>query len=167
MKFSPRQISVESVQLENCVRTYHCSQILERIMNNYLMTLIVPALISLGPLLQIVSQYVVITMHDVIEMPAFLVFPLIIVNCLIMNICIFTVASWVYNRSTRTLMKMRNECTVKGNIEQKRRSILRRVTNGSFALKIKFGSNFIESRTPLKIQDFCMTQTMSLILINA
>lgn len=48
-----------------------------------------------------------------------------------------------------------------------KRSLVTREIKACSVLKIKFGSNFIDNGTPLVIQDFCMNQTLNLLLISA
>ncbi|OXA54079.1 hypothetical protein Fcan01_11224 [Folsomia candida] len=113
------------------------------------------------PLLQIGVQYVVITMHGKIAMPVFLIFPVILMDTILNNMLIFTLASWVFNSSVKSVEKL-DRTTLKYG----RRSIIRRTLKSCGLLKIKFGSNSIDRRTPLVIQNLCLTQTMSIILIK-
>lgn len=130
-------------------------------MNAYLMEKIVPCMVCGVPLLQIVVQCVCITMHSEIPMPVFLIFPIILVDAMTTNILIFTLASWVFNSSTKSLKKL--DLTT---LQYARRSVVRKQLKSCGTLKIKFGSNFIDKGTPLVIQNFCLDQTMSLILIK-
>lgn len=146
---------------ESCVQRYRMIQLIEKIMNAFLMEKVAPSLVCGMPLLQIVLQYVTITMYGGIAMPVFLMFPMTMVNAIVNNILIFTLASWVFNSSVKSLKKLEMrilQCT--------RRSVIRKQLKSCGRLKIKFGSNFIDSGTPLVIQDFCFNQTMSLILIS-
>lgn len=130
-------------------------------MNSYVTQRIVPALIIGGPILQIVAQYVCIKIRDEIEMPGFLVFPLLLLDATLLNVLVFTCASWVYNVSVQVMRTQeRNLLTDKKN------SVLRRSAKACAVLKIKFGSNFIDNGRPLVIQNFCLNQTASLILIK-
>ncbi|OXA45026.1 hypothetical protein Fcan01_20122 [Folsomia candida] len=139
------QTAQRAAEFKCCIELYRNIQILEKMFNGVLM-------------------YICVMMHDEIPMPAYLIFPLVLLNCLGNNIFIFTFASWVNNVSTRTL---REQLMGMGRCGWgKRRSILSKEAKACTVLKIKFGSNFIDRGTPLVIQDFCLTQTMSLILID-
>lgn len=129
------------------------------------MVRLIPVYILLMPVLQILTQYVSIMMHDEIPMPVFLIFPLVWANVIVNNIFVFTLASWVNNVSIKILREQTNAMIRRG--WGGRKSSLIKSAKACPALKIKFGSNFIDSGTPLVIQDFCQAQTMSLILISA
>lgn len=125
------------------------------------MNRVLPTAITLVPGLQIVAQYVCIRLNTEIPMPGFLVFPLIGVNAIIYDILIFTVASSVHNLSQDILQSF---CRKISGISMD--PVERRRTKCCSVLKIKFGSNFIDRGTPLVIQDFCMNQTVNLVLIK-
>lgn len=148
-------------QYQENIRFYRRIQILEKHMNDITNVYILPALIIGVPLLQIVSQYVSITMHDDIPMPGFVLFPIMSVEAIITNVVVFTPASWVNGRSTRILARYARKIT-----HCVRKSVVVKERKACTMLKIKFGSNYVDQSTPLVIQNFCLNQTMSLILIN-
>ncbi|OXA47836.1 hypothetical protein Fcan01_17249 [Folsomia candida] len=234
-----RKISkaISLAEIDSCVSTYRMVQLIEKIMNAFLMESVVPSLICGVPLLQIVVQYATITMHGEIAMPVFLIlwaemmmppwarwqprrrrgagknverrvevftlgtlgpvcveterdlpfysrarprwlpwvewwdrrveypfptiFPVIQLEATLNNIVIFTLASWVFNSSIKSLKKLDGT-----TLQFVRRSVIRKKLKACGTLKIKFGSNFIDSGTPLVIQNFCLNQTMSLILMK-
>lgn len=145
---------------EFCVKAYRMIQLIEKSMNAYLMERIVPTLVCTIPTLQIITQYVCITMHGEIAMPVFLIFPLILVDAIACNGLVFTLASWVFNASTKSLKEL--DTTTSQHV---RKSVLRRQLKSCGVLNIKFGSNYIDSGTPLVIQNFCSSQTVSLMLV--
>lgn len=132
-------------------------------MNEFLMARVVPALVSLTPIVQIICQYVCIKLHDQISMPGFLMFPLILVDAVVINGFVFTLASAINSTSAKLL-----ETHVKRTVEfGGKRSVLAREIKACGVLKIKFGSNYIDNGTPLAIQNFCLNQTLSLLLLSA
>lgn len=148
---------------EECIKFYREIQILEKILNSFLMPSIVPLTIVIIPLHKIIAQYVCVMLRDEIPMPGFLVFPIMGVDSTIVNILVFTLASLVHNASRDILQKLGQKIvTFRGGNEDR----LRRKVKACAVLKIKFGSNFIDQGTPLVIQNFCMTQTMNLILMK-
>lgn len=102
-----------------------------------------------------------ITMHREIPMPVFLIFPVILVDASVNNILVFTLASWVFNSSVKYLKGVE-----KMTLQFRSQSLIRKQLKSCGTLKIKFGSNFIDNGTPLVIQNFCLNQTMSIILIH-
>lgn len=95
-------------------------------------------------------------------MPGLLVFPLMMLDCAVVNGFVFTLASRVNTTSTEMLkMQERHSIQFGG-----RRSVLAREIRSCGVLKIKFGSNYVDKGTPLVIQDFCVNQTLNLLLID-
>lgn len=135
-------------------------QIVEKVLNDYMRYRIVPAVITVIPGLQIVPQYVCIKLHDVIPMPGFLLFPTYFLDCTLVNILVFTMASWVNSASEGIIRKWRQRAGMK------RKSVLRKQMLACCPLKIRFGINNIDRGTPLNIQNFCMDQTVQLLLIR-
>lgn len=153
-------------EVEACIKLYRCIQIMEKLLNAFLMVRIVPVMVAGMPGLQILTQYVCIKMHEEISMPGFLIFPLVFGDSTVNNVLVFTLASWINNISAKVLMQLGNKMV---NLDASRMglSILRRKIKACTVLKIKFGSNFIDRGTPLVIQNFCLNQTMTLILIKS
>ncbi|OXA47609.1 hypothetical protein Fcan01_17605 [Folsomia candida] len=152
------------VQHKLCIRTYRQVHIVEKMFNDYLMARITPAIVMAIPAIQIVTQFVSVTMHDQIAMPGFLVFPLFLVNGFINNVLVFTLASWINSTSKEMLEKFGRQVAHVGG---KGRAYLRKEVQSLNCMKIKFGTNFIDRGTPLVIQNFCLAQTMSLVLIRS
>lgn len=84
-------------------------------------------------------------------------------DCGVCNVMVITMASWIHNVSIKVLSALNRRA---GQMQKIDRGISRRQVSSSYALKVKFGSNFMDRGTPLVIQNFCLTQTMSLILIQ-
>lgn len=146
-----------------CIRTYRRIQILEQSFNAALMGRVVPALMLCAPSIQIIGMYVCINLREEIPMPGFLIFPLMGLDCGVCNVMVITMASWIHNVSIKVLSALNRRA---GQMQKIDRGISRRQVSSSYALKVKFGSNFMDRGTPLVIQNFCLTQTMSLILIQ-
>lgn len=146
-----------------CIQSYRQVHILEKMLNDFLMTKISPAVVIFIPAVQIVSQFVSVMMHDKIAMPGFLIFPLFLVDGFVANVLVFTLASWVNSTPHDMLVKYGrrlDNISVGG-------SYLRKEVKALNSMKIKFWSNYIDRGTPLMIQNFCLAQTMSLIMIRS
>lgn len=130
-------------------------------MNGYARNQVAPAVVIGMPSVQILSLFVCIKLHDVVPMPGFLIFPLILVDTFINNILTFTMASNVHNVSEQFLHDWSKR--IPGGMD----SSLRKQLKACNVLRIRFGSNFVDRCTPLVIQDFCANQTMSLLLIKS
>lgn len=144
-----------------CIRLYHCIQIVEKSFNDFLMVRVIPAVITGSPAIQILAQYTCINHYGDIGMPGFLVFPLIGGNAMINNVLVNTLASCINTASVKALASVKDKVAL---VEKKK--LMRRRVWACSVLKVKFGSNFIDRGTPLVMQNFCMSQTVSLSLIT-
>ncbi|OXA41151.1 hypothetical protein Fcan01_24014 [Folsomia candida] len=162
----PREIT----KIENhndvsaCIWLYRYVQVLEKSFTAFVSEKLVPTIMFCLPALQIFSLYVCITLHATIALPGFAIFPLLAINAGISNILVITLASMVNVSSQRVLNALAQKvvgCT--GG----KRALQRREVEACGVLKIKFGSNFIDRGTPLVMQNFCISQTVSLCLVKA
>ncbi|OXA48446.1 hypothetical protein Fcan01_16677 [Folsomia candida] len=151
--------------LQEWIRIYHSFQVLEKSFNAVLQNRLVPTILLGVPIAQVLGLYSSIHLHGMIEMPQFLLFPMIFVNSGLINILIVTMASRVNVNSARLLTSVKRW---RLKITKVERAFIKRKLGACRPLKIKLGSNnFIDRRTPLTIQNFCLTQTMSLTLMTA
>ncbi|OXA62248.1 hypothetical protein Fcan01_00051 [Folsomia candida] len=150
-----RKISANSSinDKEASVQLYRRIQILEKSVNAYVMDRIMPAYILGGPIVQIVSMFACINLHNEIKMPGFILFPMLAVDAISANTISLTLASCVYRFSKQVLQRLRNVSTCSGC-----NKLTKREMKSISILKIKFGSNFIDRKTPLVIQNFCLTR---------
>lgn len=149
---------------DDCIQFYRAIQVLEKYFNACPhIKRIIPLTVFITPTLQIITQYVCISLRDAVPLPGFLVFPLIAADTIINNVLILTLGSGVHSGSQKALQLL-NRRKQRG---LKPDRIIRRKVKSCSLLKIRFGSNFIDRGTPLVIQDFCMGQTVNLILINS
>ncbi|OXA54008.1 hypothetical protein Fcan01_11609 [Folsomia candida] len=144
------------------LRIYRYVQILEKSFNAFLTKIIIPTVITCIPAIQIFGLFVCITLHENIPLPGFAIFPLLGVLAGINNILVISLASMVNVSSERVLVTLTKKIV---SSEVKKRGLLRRELRSCGALKIKFGSNFIDKGTPLIMQNFCIHQTVSLCLV--
>ncbi|OXA38333.1 hypothetical protein Fcan01_26814 [Folsomia candida] len=143
----------------SCIRMYRYVQILEKSFNAFLTKRIVPTIISCIPAIQIFALFVCITYHGEIALPGFAIFPLLGICAVINNILVISLASMVNTSSQRVLNALAQNTVGK-------RGLLRRELTSLGVLKIKFGSNFIDRGTPLVMQNFCISQTVSMCLVS-
>lgn len=149
------------VEYRRCIAFYRQIQILERILNKLLNFLIIPAVISFTPMAEIVTMYVSFTLYKEIPMPGFVLFPLLMVDVTVINVLTFMLAGWVNSTSKQVLGEYARDPQPFG-----RRHELTRTIKSCSHLSIKFGSNFVDEGTSLVIQNFCLNQASSLILIR-
>lgn len=122
-------------------------------------------MLSAMPGIQITSVFMVIRFVGKIKMPQFGIFPVMVAGSLLSNVATTTLSSFIYLDSGTLLKSYRSGLASLGTNLRKERSILKRELRACTELKIKLGSNFIDERTPLVMQNFCWTQTVSLMLV--
>lgn len=147
-----------------CIRLYRYIEVLEKSFNAYVTETIVPVIISITPAIQISAMFVCIKMHGEIALPGFSTFPLITLVAGITNVLVLTLAPMV-NTSSRRVLDTLEEKIVE--CQGGKRALNRKEFRACSVLKIKFGSNFIDRGTPLIMQNFCVSQTVSLCLVKA
>lgn len=108
----------------------------------------------------IISLYACLKLHRQIPMPGLLFFPLLACDGFSV-IFIVKVAAGVLNRSNRFLASARN------NYMFSRQTLFKKIARSLGRIKIRFGStNFIDQLTPFIFIDFCLTNTVNLMLIT-
>lgn len=149
--------------MASCVQLYHKISVLEKSINAVLMERILPCFILCVPVVEIVSIFVCISFHDDIAMPGFVMFPILGLDAILATTICLTLASKVHNVSKMLARRLRSAEIMVRN----RDMTMSREIKALSPLKIKFGSNFVDRRTPLVIQNFCVTKTMTLSIIRA
>jgi hypothetical protein len=151
-----RQIGLSSNHL-----FYKQIQILESMLNNFLKQRITPLVLCGVPLMQMFTFYLCIKFHEVFPPLVFLLFPIVFVDSLVINVVVFTLASWVFTKSQKAINLLQKNAAKSG-----RKSLIKKQIRSYSAMKIKFGSNFVDRFTPFLIQSNVLSQTASLLLIK-
>lgn len=125
---------------------------------------VVPVCVFLVPMLESFCLFVCIKLHGETPYPGFVLFPILVVDTVIHNMFVFTVASWVHNESHEVLHRLAKQSVVLG---RKEKGVDKRMIKASTVFRVKVGSsNYVDKGTPLVMQDFCMNQTVNLILLQ-
>ncbi|OXA48545.1 Ubiquitin-like modifier-activating enzyme 1 [Folsomia candida] len=151
-------------QIHDILLLYKRIQLVEKSFNNFTKNQILPFLISCAVALEVLALFVCIDLHKQIEMPGFLIFPMVMVDSLLTNLMVLTFASYVNKNSTKVLSNLTGSIV---QIPGKRgRNIARRRLRSCPSLKVQIWMNFVNRLTPLTTQTFCLNQTVSLIMIK-
>ncbi|OXA46128.1 hypothetical protein Fcan01_19255 [Folsomia candida] len=142
-------------------RTYRCIQLLDKVQNSAMKGQVVPAVLGLIPQIQVFSLFVCIRLYSSIQLPNFLLFPLILTDATVVNLVINTLAAGVYTNSSMVLKNM-----TRGLETFPFRSGFRRELIACQPTKVQFGQNFVDKGTPLVIENFCFNSTVSLLLLH-
>ncbi|OXA47653.1 hypothetical protein Fcan01_17564 [Folsomia candida] len=112
---------------------------------------LVPAMIGVVPQIQVFTQFVCIKLYSKIQLPGFIIFPLLLIDSAINNLVIETMAAKVNTNSVKLLSVL--NCQLKS---LPRRSKCRKELKSCTAKRIQFGQNFVDKGTPLVIENFCI-----------
>ncbi len=146
--------------MSRCTKMYQQLRLLEMLNSLACSRRIFPGMMIGFPMIQFSSFYVCIKLHGNIDLPTFAMFPIMYFDGFFLCVVVFTVASRVYKWSDDLLQGWRlNPASVK-------KSELRKVLRSFPPLKIRMGGNFVETCTPLIIQDFCVRTTASMLLLS-
>ncbi len=132
-------------------------QILEIHLNNYASVRIVPVFMFGVPLVEILSLFAIIKFHSQLPLPGFLILTEGFFTALTSTMVFETVASLLNTRSIEMLSVWRR-LGFKNKVQRKK-------IRSQRPLKIRYGSNYIDQGTSLVSQDFCINQTVSLLLM--
>lgn len=145
------------ISLIKRIKLYRCLQVLEKQMNHALSKRIIPVLVIQAPMMQIIVSFVFIKLASSLPSEGFLSYPFIIImvgsSCMIFE----TFAAQFGEKSTNLCHNWLMEKGI-AKVNVKRIRSLQ-------SMRIKVGSNFIDGGTALVTQDFCLNQTVSLLLM--
>lgn len=142
-------------------RVYHHIQLLAKLYNFCLQSVFIPTQMTAACLVIIIGLYTCIKLHSEIPMPGLAFFPLLALDELSM-ILISQSAADVYTRSHIFVRDAPKWGKTLGRGE-----FITKIMKATKVIKIRFGStNYIDKMTPLVYLNFCLTQTVSLVLLS-
>ncbi|OXA40072.1 hypothetical protein Fcan01_25179 [Folsomia candida] len=149
--------SAGSIGLSSRISIHRSLQVLEKQINQTLCTRVILATMMGAPINQIFCSYVLIKFWSYLPSAGFLTYPFAIFIC-VMSVVIFeSLAAQMCIKSMDQCMNWLKEKGISYVSRRKIRSLQ--------ALRIKVGSNFIDRGTALVTQNFCINQTVSLLLM--
>lgn len=146
------------------ISIYRQLHVLERLFNDFIIRACLPIMLSVMPGIQIMSMFGCFRFLGKMTLLQFQIFPLMGFSAMLCNVVSSTLSSFIFTDST-ALMTCFKTAAVRIEGSKREGKILRRELWSCTSLKIKFGSNFVDGGTPLVLQDFCWTQTVSLMLV--
>lgn len=140
------------------VSDYRKLQVLEKIVNSVLRDRIFAVMGYFTPFIQLILCFVAIKLFHTPEVDIFrrVVFIWSYIGLLCLTLIVFSVAGNVIRISSKWIL------VCKG---RSRSALTRRMCRSLSILKIQFGNNFVEPLTPLVLQEFCIQQTASLLIL--
>jgi hypothetical protein len=137
-------------------RRYRYIQILEILVNEFGQSKFVPVSIVLIPMMEILGLFGTVKLYDVVPLPGFIIYPYAYFCAMVVLLLYVATSGKLFDTSKNILNLWR---TLKAT------KLRRKIIKSLQPLKIKFGSNFIESSTSLVIQSFCLKTVVDLLLL--
>lgn len=131
--------------------------ILEKLVNACVRYRIFPIVAMGCPIVEIVGCSVIIKLHSTLEMSQLVSLMILFFYCTIYNVLFINAAGIIHSKSVAWLVEANKGCW--------RNKILRREIQSTMPLRLWFGANFVDGLTTLVIQNFCVNQTISLLLL--
>lgn len=136
---------------------YSNLKVFEKIVNSCVKDRIFLTLALVGPLLQVLVGFSIIKIGH-FPNPVIIIGLLIIyVAILTMTMSYFSVAAHLNRISIGWMNRQKEIC-----VRKEDRKRLRATTS----IRVEFGNNFVEALTPLVVQEFCIHNTVSLLLLT-
>jgi hypothetical protein len=144
---------------------YRQLQVLERALNDFGHLRILPATMAAVPVAQIVAFFIIIKLHDQIPLSGFLMYPVALIASFSGLAVMQTLSAKLMLESEKLVGKWKRKNTFSG-VVTKNTKYRRRMIRSMQMLKVRFGSNFIDRDTTLVTQNFCLCQTVSLLILQ-
>lgn len=143
-------------------REYMQLQLMVRQVNITFRDLLIPGTIAMISNLGVFSLYVTVRLHGVIPMPGFLFFPLLLSDTVLVIAIDFASAGFVYMESKNIVTEWQKN----SSFRTRKKSMVHTKARSFSPLKFQFGMNFIDELTSFTVLDYCLNQTVSLLLMS-
>lgn len=138
-------------------KIYRRLQILEVLISDYSRTRLLPCTLGVAPIVEVLGLFTIIKFHDRIPFPGILIFPIGCMTALTGLASLETMSGSVVIRSEEAISTWKKEAGSNPLRRRKLRSLQ--------SMKIRFGNNYLDRLTALITQDFCLNQTVSLLIM--
>ncbi|CAL8122144.1 unnamed protein product [Orchesella dallaii] len=165
----------EASKIEQGLRKYRQLQILERFLNGIHQDVITGAMLNMLIVCIIISAYSLIHLGWHISIPHLILFSCLLVDCIATIVLAFGAFALVHTESTITLAFLKN-LLIPGLELKYLRSVglgrfrlknVKKFVGSFYPLKVQIGNaNFIEKTTPITVVEFCIGQTVNLLLMK-
>lgn len=140
---------------------YRNLQVLEKLVNSCVRYRILPVLTGVCPIVQIFAGYIITKFHSSMKISHLVFIMIMDYFCTLYSVMVLTAAGSIYAKSSGWIEKAKNACS-----KDKEKKIRRREIRSMMPIRIWFGSNFVDTLTALVIEDFCIGQIISLLLMG-
>ncbi|OXA54515.1 uncharacterized protein LOC118435673 [Folsomia candida] len=142
--------------VEHWLRNYRELQILEKTVNSSLRERILPAMILILPIVQILSCLVFVILLKDDKVISSVIFFIVYLECLGLTMLILSFAANIFVKTGKWVSQF----------PPGQSKTHRRIVKSFQPVKVQFGNNFVDALTPLVFQQFCATQTASLLVLK-
>lgn len=146
------------------MKDYRSLQILENRFNACFKNLFLPGILGSVSALFIFSLFVSIKFAQLVPLPGFLFFPLALFDCGVIILVEFSTAGFLHERSA-SLVEIYKTQSMVGHGNNKVKKVTKMTAQSLAPLKIRMGMNYVDKFTPLVILNFCVSESVSLIMI--
>lgn len=138
---------------------YRKFQVFEKLLNSCIRSMIFLVTALIIPAFQILIFFAAIKLHHSGDPNSFevFVFGWCYVVCLVFTVIVFTSTAQINNLSKTWILRCKW-----GNVKKLERMVYKSLK----PLRLEFGNNFVEAVTPLVVQEFCMRQTVSFLILT-
>lgn len=143
-------------ELQVDIRRYRQLQVLENLINSCVRRRIFPVITACLPLVEIVGGFILLKLHSFLDPSQLITF-----YCTLFNMLVLSGAGSIHSKSFGWLVAARN-----GVVGNKAHKVLRREIMSLLPMRVWFSSNFVDHLTTLVVQDFCINQTITLLLME-
>lgn len=141
------------------LKFYRTLQVLQSVLNSSNRYQIFPMVAYCFPAVQILDAFLLIKYYDTMDYSLFMIVIVQYVQCLFCIAMLFMWSAKVYANSCAWLAKRKRSVNKGGTFERK-------FLRGLVPLKVLFGMSFVDELTPLVIEQFCVLQTINLLLLR-
>lgn len=145
------------IQLTTRIQIYRCLQVLEKELNHFGSTQVIPSILIMAPIVQIFCTFVLIKLFRTLPSEGIMTYPYLILIAVTACMVFETFAAQLLTKSA----KQCGDWKMEKNLSK----VNRKAIISLQPMRIKMGNNFIDRSTALVTQDFCITQTVSLLLM--
>lgn len=150
-------LNSKNTKMDFLVKGYREIQVREKMHNSSYRGRILLIFIFAVPSFQILSGFGLISLTHKAKLIQILAFLVTYVDVIVLGMAVLSFASFIFIKSEDWIKKMKGK---------KNSRYFRRVHKSFRPLRLEYGNNFVDRTTPLVIQEFCISQTASAVLLN-
>lgn len=158
-------MNINHYEIDEKIKTFKSLRVLDNLCAAAFSSRIIPSCASILCICQICSTFICLMLKNSISISIYFLYFLMCIDSTAFTIIFTTAASKIYLNSNDFLKTMQFQSGCFKSSKNKTWKLIRLQMKTCSYLKVKFGSNFFDDKTPLVFQDFCWTKIASAILL--